>query len=262
MSINAYTDEELGALLRQQFERVSVNDQTEQMGTATAQLRLPKEIREDLDATPDETRNANITSFANDLPEYEGGSWTKSGQLNKIFHQQVKQHKLDALSVINSKYRDGNRLRIVGRAATEAYNILSTILEQRDDADDPEENLRQLLERIRRLAVYSFATGKAMDHDARAISNRALGIYNAENDNAQKEMAYSTEEVTAWQENKFRQQIIRANVAARNTQFRNNHHRGRGTYQRYNKKPFFGKRQHNRYRNDDQSTTIPNSDRN
>ena len=94
------------------------------------------------------------------LPISKGGKWTLSGSINQIFHQEVKNHQLDALSVIKQRHRDGDRLRVAGYTATEAYSELSRILDRGGDEEHDAEDLHQLLKRLCRLAVYAFSSGK------------------------------------------------------------------------------------------------------
>ena len=251
MSLNEFTEEQLVALLRERLQCTTLA--TEEMAESEPGT-LPKAIWEDLETTQEAAAKANITSFVNDLPQYEGGRWTKSGSLNRDLHGHVRQHKLDALSVITQKYRNGDRLRQAGRAATEIYEELDNFMARPREPAEDEEDLTRILERVRRLAVFSFNCGKAMDNEAKAISDKALGINSPDPYGETREMAYTPEEIEAWEEKRFRQSILRANTQ------RFQPFRGRGGYRgRFQKstKNFFGKRSPDRSRPDHQYNQSP-----
>lgn len=250
MSINELTDEQLGALLRQQLQTTQTanNDEVE----AHDEQQLPLAILRDLETTSGTTAQSNINTFINDLPMYTGGKWTQSGSLNKVLHNQVKQHKMDAVSVITHKYRDADRLRAAGRAATAAFEQLENILDRGGDEENDENDLRRVLENLRRLAVFGYRSGKHIDNDAKSISNRALGLWGPEDGLETKDMAYTKEEIEEWEEKRFRQSILRANAS------RSNFRGGRGNFNNKRggnrNKFFFGKKNNYRHRHNDQPT--------
>ena len=243
MSVNGLTDEQLGAFVRQQLARTSISE----MATSPTEIPLPTQILEDLETTDPATALTNLNSYIKSAPRFEGGKWTRSGQINQIFHQEIRNYRLDALTVIKQRYKDGDRLRIAGQSAAEAFSELSRILERGGDEEHDATDLEQLLERIRRLAVFAFSSGKTIDQEARSISNKALGIQGPDMDAAQKDMAYSAEEVTAWEEKKFQRSLLRNSVQSRTHPFRgrgNFGNRGCGGRSKF----FFGNRGNGRHR--------------
>ncbi|ORY99164.1 hypothetical protein BCR43DRAFT_503895 [Syncephalastrum racemosum] len=144
MDITGLSNEELGELVRQQLDT----------GASILDTALPAEIRSDLDKTNKHTAAANIKQFEQTTPRYSGGKWTLPGALNRILFSKVRQHRLDALSVVQQHYQDANKLRIVGHAATEIFQELNAIL----------------------VRVYGYASGKAMDEATKRVSDETLGI--------------------------------------------------------------------------------------
>ena len=246
MSLNDLTEEQLVALLRERLQRTSLAQAQEL--ESNDQFSLPNEIWDDLENTQETAARANITSWLNELPNYEGGKWTKTGSLNKDLHGHVRQHRLDALTIIFQKYRNGDRLRNAGRAATEIYEELASFIQRERNATIDEEDLHRILERVRRLAVFSFTSGKLIDNEAKTISDKALGISTPDPNGAMRDLAYSPEELEAWEEKRFRQSILRASTAPRFQSFRGRGNGGR----RFNKNPrnFFRRRQNDRPRQD------------
>ncbi|KAF7725668.1 hypothetical protein EC973_009475 [Apophysomyces ossiformis] len=160
MSFQSLSNEELGQLVCQQL---AINED---------EAELPNEILMDLEDTTKYSKTKNIKKFESNLPSYGGGKWTKSGALNKILYSKVKKYKLDRLSVVLQKYKGGDKLRATGQAAIEAYKELYKCLHQEVNEPPTAEEFKRILERLRRLAVYAFTTGKHINNDAKNICNK------------------------------------------------------------------------------------------
>ncbi|OAD81085.1 hypothetical protein PHYBLDRAFT_178860 [Phycomyces blakesleeanus NRRL 1555(-)] len=82
---------------------------------------------------------------------------------------------MDALTIIQNKYKDADKLRTVAHTSTEIYEELQFLID-RGGADDNKDVLQTILEKTRRLAVYWFASGKAMDGEAKELTTKALKL--------------------------------------------------------------------------------------
>ncbi|ORE18438.1 hypothetical protein BCV71DRAFT_169499, partial [Rhizopus microsporus] len=116
---------------------------------------LPDKILEDMEDTPKIELKDNIKKFQRRTVNYEGGNWTRSGRINKIFIANLKKFNLDAHTVI--------------------------------------------LEKIPRLSVYEYISGKKMDEEARDISTKALRLptsvrYLEDKDDEDKDMAFDNQD--------------------------------------------------------------------
>lgn len=180
------TEEQVIELIRRHTEK-SVRDRS-------AEYVLPEEIHQDLEETTSKERKANIKRYVNDALHYDGGNWTRSGAVNKVFVQELRNTKVEALQAIQQKFKDADRIRIAARGATEIYEELQFIL-TREGGEDDGERLSDLVEKVRRLAVYGYATGKAMDNEAKELTTKVLNLpqavlYIGDEDEEGKDMVF------------------------------------------------------------------------
>ncbi|KAG1498301.1 hypothetical protein G6F52_012773 [Rhizopus delemar] len=240
-SINI-TPEQLETL----FQQFAARLKTEEKGRGERTI-LPYQIMAEMDETPSPEMRTTIKKYAREVPLYEGGNWTASETTNKIFIPDLKRHKVDAHQVVSQRYKDADHLRIAARAATEVFEDLSYVQENGGD----NAVLMDIIEKTRRLAIYSYITAKSIDKEARDLSATALRLpsnmrYIEEEEESNKKLAFSTESVEKIQQARYEQQILRSAIQHRQDGFR-----GRGgirsgfsNYQRGNQfrsKIFFGR---------------------
>ncbi|KAG2223256.1 hypothetical protein INT45_006982 [Circinella minor] len=156
---------------------------------------LPTEIMEDLE-TPKRNLQNNLKQFTKDLIKYEGGRWTQPGGINQNFIPELKQQTMDTYSSIQGKYKDAEKLRSTGRAAMEIYEDLEYIMEHNQN----DELLKDIREKIRRLAIFGFASAKQIDVEAKEMARKALRLPTAvrhieQDDDEEKDLAFSQEAI-------------------------------------------------------------------
>ncbi|CEI97721.1 hypothetical protein G6F70_007142 [Rhizopus microsporus] len=71
---------------------------------------LPSEILEDLEGSSSKEFRTNPQKFTKEALQYDGGKWTKSGAVNKMFVQELKNVKMDAYQSIQQRFKDGDQL--------------------------------------------------------------------------------------------------------------------------------------------------------
>ncbi|PHZ14527.1 uncharacterized protein RHIMIDRAFT_235303 [Rhizopus microsporus ATCC 52813] len=133
---------------------------------------LSNEILEELENSSSVNLQKNIKEFVKNLPKYEGSEWTNSEIFNKEFHRELKRKTVDALQSTNAVYKGADRLIIAGRAATDLYEGCQQFLE----SGGSEEQFFLIMEGIRQLAVYSYATSKAIKSEAKTMAIKALRL--------------------------------------------------------------------------------------
>ncbi|KAG1468434.1 hypothetical protein G6F56_003831 [Rhizopus delemar] len=149
MNINELSQEQLLELLE-----LSRSLKIEQERREQRSIQLPTEIFEDLETTPKNELTNNIKRFQKSTIQHDGGNWSKSGGTNKIFIPDLKKFNLDAFTVVGYRYKDAERLRTAGKAAAEIFQDLKFVLE-RGGSEQDEEQLTDILEKIRRLSVFT-----------------------------------------------------------------------------------------------------------
>ena len=154
---------------------------------------------------------ANIKKFQQEIVNYEGGNWTRSGT---IIIAELKKFNLDAHTVVGYKYKDAERLRTVGKEVAEIFQVLKFVID-RGGSEEDFQQLSEILEKIRRLSVY--------DEEARDISTKALRIptsvrYLEDEDGEDKDMAFDVETVERIQQARYKEAILRRATTPRGQQ--------------------------------------------
>lgn len=208
----------------------------------------------------------NTTKYQKDVQQYDGGNWTKQGTINQVFIKDLKKHQVETYSVVQQLYKHSEKLRVAARAATEVFSDIQFLLERGGDPSDGD-ILGGISEKARRLAVYSFASGRTINQEAKETAAKALKLpdnvkHIAEEDREEdKNLAFTPELVERIQQARYEESILRSAVSSssRTNSFGNYRHgsgpsrghcytkgyssfKGRGgKYQSYSGKPFFGK---------------------
>ncbi|KAG1256981.1 hypothetical protein G6F68_009526 [Rhizopus microsporus] len=190
----------------------------------STEYALPSEILEDLEESSSKELRTNTQKFTKEALQYDGGKWTKSGAINKMFVQELKNAKMDAYQSIQQRFKDGDRLRVAARGATEVFEEIKFVVE-RGEGENDSELLEQVLEKVRRLAIYAFAAGKSIDNEAKELTARSLKLlgsvrYLDEEDEDDKGFVFSQEDVDRIQQARYEEAIV-SNTRHGNRQFRN-----------------------------------------
>ena len=153
---------ELSRRLKEREERAERNDRPE----------LPNEILEELDTFANSELKNKLKKLAKGTIKYEGGRWTKSGAINKLFAPEFRKYQVEATQTVAAYHKGADRLRTTARAATEIFNDLQYVIEEGGE----EKDMRNILEKARRLTIYAYATGKVLDGDARDLTTKAIRL--------------------------------------------------------------------------------------
>jgi hypothetical protein len=217
---------------------------------------LPSPILDELERSSHREISAFCKKFPRDLLAYRGENWTRSGATNPQFVRTLKDKTIDTYQHVQQQYRDANRLRTVARAATEIFEDLATALD--DSPTITTNHLEQTLEKCRQLAVFSFASAKMVDHEAREATAKAINLpdslqhFNTFDDD-EKDYAYSPEQMEQINTKTFERQLLRQAAGNRGGHGSrppaSNHHQYRGGKasfsnqgkQYHHQKNFFGK---------------------
>jgi hypothetical protein len=236
MNVNDLTQEqllehlELGRPLKIESDRREIREDL-----------LPEEILEDLEDSSKAQLNTNLKKFQRKAIHYEGGRWFKSGAINKIFIQDLKKTNLNVFTVADYKYKDAERHRTAGKAAAEIYQDLKACVE----GIGQEGPLQDILEKVKRLSVYGYASSKIIDAEAKHISTKALKLpasvkFLEDGDKDEKGLSFDEETVERIQQARYEEAILRRATAPQRNQFRGRGY-GRGSMQTHHKRrhPFF-----------------------
>ena len=208
------------------------------------QRDLPEEIHLELEETSRFNLKKKLKQYHRDTIKYEGGKWTQTGTINKVYLPELKRYQCDAAQMVSAIGKGADRLRTAGRRATEIFSELKYIFDEGGD----EEALRETLEKVRRLAVYCLATGKEMDNDAKEVSAKAIKLPTSlrymeeEDDEEGKDCFFSPAEVEKIQRTRFEESVIRKSTTKQFGGFgrgRSNGHNYRG--KSFGSSHFFGK---------------------
>ncbi|PHZ08465.1 uncharacterized protein RHIMIDRAFT_241486 [Rhizopus microsporus ATCC 52813] len=88
------------------------------------------------------------------------------------FHRELKRKTVGTLQSAKAEYKEADRLMIVGRAATGLYEECQQFLKP----GGSDEQFFHIMEDIRQLAVYSYATSKSTKSEARTMAIKALKL--------------------------------------------------------------------------------------
>ncbi|KAG1031785.1 hypothetical protein G6F43_013886 [Rhizopus delemar] len=161
-----FTREQVEQIIEEMSRKFSLDKSGE------SYTELPNEILDELENSSTTQLQKNIKEFTKILPKYEGGEWTNSEVFNKEFHRELKRRTVDALQGTNARYKGADRLITTGRAATGLYEECQHFLETGGN----EEQFLHIMEGIRQLAVYSYATSKTTKTEARSMAIKALRL--------------------------------------------------------------------------------------
>ncbi|KAI8136862.1 hypothetical protein BJV82DRAFT_584176 [Fennellomyces sp. T-0311] len=151
--------------LEAQAERLQIRLNEREHQTDTTFPGLPQEIIQELEEASYPELEESFRVFRRDITRYDGGIWTRQGAVNKIYIGELKKARVEAFGTVQAKYKDAERLRGAARAASDIFQAIQHIL-TRGGSDEDEEDLHQVMEKARRLAVYGFATSKQQDREA------------------------------------------------------------------------------------------------
>ncbi|CDH61467.1 hypothetical protein RO3G_05826 [Lichtheimia corymbifera JMRC:FSU:9682] len=195
-----------------------------------AKYPLPPEVHAGLESLGSESSN-ELKRFQRDLVKYEAGDWTQMGAINTVFIQRLKKTTLESNAVIQQRYKDADRLRATGRAATEVYEELGNIINSNPD-NELTQQLFEITGKLAKLAIFGFASAKDMDKESKNLIAKSLKLHEYIDDNStNKTMAFSEEDVAHIREQWHQDKLIRAAIGGKrygNQQQQWQRGRGRG----------------------------------
>ncbi|KAI8330202.1 hypothetical protein BC941DRAFT_456889 [Chlamydoabsidia padenii] len=164
-------------------------------------------------------------------------------QRESIFRNKSTRSELgvlvDGITFTNQISRDAARLRAAGRAATEIYEDIYTILDNQTEGSS-NDALQQTMEKCRQLAIFSFITGKAMDQDAKESVIKAIDLPPAlqsfdEAEDEGKDFMFSPNQDKRIHTERFNRQLLKQGSSVNKLANGNgagfgNQQRGRGSY--------------------------------
>ncbi|KAI8640181.1 hypothetical protein BD408DRAFT_434511 [Parasitella parasitica] len=190
-SINGLTDEKIQKLL--EFYEQYQGDHNEEAFDRSQLFDLPTQIISELEESTSSELRSKLKQFHKDTLKYEGGKWTRSGAINRIFLSELKKQRLDATQTINAFYKGADRLRTTEKACAEIFADFQHIIEQ---------------------GVYSFATGKELDQDAKDLATRTIKLpenmqYLRDNEEEGRDLAFPTEVVEKIYQGRYEETILK-----------------------------------------------------
>lgn len=164
---------------------------------------------------------SNIKRYIRDLPNYEGGDWTINEAINKEFTPNIKRFQIDAYQVLQSRYKDAERIRNTAKAATDIYEDLVYISTHGTDPTA----FANIIEKAKRWAIYGFITSRDIDREARDMVIKALKLPSTlkhleANQEENKRMAFSPESVKEIAQARFKTVLLQRAVNNRFTNYR------------------------------------------
>jgi hypothetical protein len=168
------------------------------------QPELPEDIQLELEASSKIQLKNKLKQYARETIKFEGGKWTKTGTINKVYLPELKKYQVDAAQMISA----------IGKGPSELYNETRYIFEEGGD----EKTMSTILEKTRRLAVYCLATGKELDRDAKDLSTKALRLpdnlkyLEDDNEDDNKDLFFSPEVIEKIQKTRFEESVIKRSV--------------------------------------------------
>ncbi|KAI8578237.1 hypothetical protein K450DRAFT_247892 [Umbelopsis ramanniana AG] len=126
----------------------------------------------------------------------------------------------------SAKYKDADRLRTSGHGITEIYETLKFVAERGGDPSD-EDLLLESIAKLRRLAIYAYATAKQMDTEAHITAAKALQLpeslkHITEEDESGKRLTFDNELIERINKAKYDESILRAATCRPNSAFNKN----------------------------------------
>lgn len=196
---------------------------------------LPEEIYDEMENSSKTDLKNKLKKFARESTKFEGGKWTQPGTINKVYLPELKKFQVDAAQTVSAIGKGADRLRTAGRGATEIFLDFQYIIKEGGSQEDME----AVLEKLKRLAVYSLATGKELDQDAKELSTRALRLpeslrYLEDDNDEDKDWYFSPDVVEKIQKTRFDEAMLKGAQRqyggfqnSRENQFKSSY-RGRG----------------------------------
>ncbi|KAI7886545.1 uncharacterized protein EV154DRAFT_427421 [Mucor mucedo] len=206
-SINELTVEQIQELL-ELSQRLKEREERADRDTRPS---LPEEIYDELEQTPNSELKNKLKRFAIDTIKYEGGKWTKSGAINNMFGPELIKFNVDATQTVAAIHKGADRLRTASRAAAEMYSDVQWIINE----GGIEQDMQHILEKVKRLTIYGFATSKELDGDAKELTTKALRLptsvrYLEDTEEDDKELVFSPEIVEKIQQARYEDSLLKS----------------------------------------------------
>lgn len=246
----ALTEEQQEALYQLFAKRHQAEHPGQEASGRNEAMELPKEIWDELYSSSRNELQTNSKRFIRDTQRYVAGDWTKTPVINKPFVPDLKRFQVEAKQVITSRYDDSDKLKIVGRSAAEIFEGLNAFMESGE-----EETFLQVMEKVRRLSIFSFASSQEIDREAKELTLTALRLpqhakhlEDQQVEDETKRMVFSSQDVEKIHQARYENSILRNATSNQQRGFSNGwSNRGRGQFRgrsfgnTFTQKPFFGR---------------------
>ncbi|KAG1001435.1 hypothetical protein G6F27_012878 [Rhizopus arrhizus] len=205
------SEEQQEALYQQFAIRYQAEHPSQDSSRKNEAIELPNEIWDELKSSSRNELHNNAKRFIRDTQRYIAGDWTKTPVINRPFVADLRRFQVEAKQVITSRYEDSDKLKIVGRSAAEIFEGLNAFTESGD-----EETFLQIMEKVRRLSIFSFASSQEIDREAKELTLAALRLpqharhledQHVEDEN--KTMVFSPEDVEKIHQARYEHSILR-----------------------------------------------------
>ncbi|KAG0756033.1 hypothetical protein G6F66_011108 [Rhizopus arrhizus] len=191
-----------------------------------------EDIQEELDSYNPAQLQKVLQRYKKAAPKYNNEEWNTPEEINPNFIKKLKQWKVDSHHLVTTIYRLTETTRLQARAATEIYEQLQFVAKRGWQLEDGE-IVNEVVEKVRRLAVFGYGIAKAREDEAREETTKALrlshSIKHLESPaKGDKKYAFSTEFVQKYYDAYSQQEL--STEAARKSDYKANNfnRRGRG----------------------------------
>lgn len=149
--------------------KFAIRFRTEEVDGLTA---VSTAILSDLEETTASAMEKKLKRYVSGLPQYEDNEWTTSETINRSFALLLKRYQVDAFPITQERYKDADKQRYTTKAASKLFEELEFISINGGDTT----TFTNVVEKARRLTVYSFQTAKTIDIEARILATKALRL--------------------------------------------------------------------------------------
>ncbi|KAG1394098.1 hypothetical protein G6F58_012182 [Rhizopus delemar] len=134
-----------------------------------------EDIQEELDGYNPAQLQKVLQRYKKAAPKYNNEEWNTPEEINPNFIKKLKQWKVDSHHLVTTIYRLTETTRLQARAATEIYEQLQFVAKRGWQLEDGE-IVNEVVEKVRRLAVFGYGIAKAREDEAREETTKALRI--------------------------------------------------------------------------------------
>ncbi|KAG1445145.1 hypothetical protein G6F57_017651 [Rhizopus arrhizus] len=167
-----FTEDQVNAIIDQVTKRVR-ETQLAELEQRIQGSSFPEDIQEELDGYNPAQLQKALQRYKKAIPKYNNEEWNTPEEINPNFIKKLKQWKVDSHHLVTTIYRLTETTRLQARAATEIYEQLQFVAKRGWQLEDGE-IVNEVVEKVRRLAVFGYGIAKAREDEAREETTKAL----------------------------------------------------------------------------------------